>query len=340
MAATTISLSSLGLKEGDYIGLQAQGKWFAWKGDPTPFANLGAVFMAGSKLLAPGNFGQEQPFAFWDKPGNQPMGVTNLDFTVPEDQEVIVRIPPKATRIAFSVPDWRVGDNCPPPVTGDQGYNCASTAFGVMVYKPNSPGAALMAPLQAAEEDDAQEQLRLGAIDVTNVPEAKHFSAGPFAAAASAATDAQWRGAYHTWAPQQSKYGADRGNGKRHWGWDLFAPAGTRLLAPAWPSQMTVPPHSPTFGNSVVFSFKYKGKVHHIAYSHIQQIVGVERYVQGAEVVALAGCTGNAQGAGCGKAYPNGTRNDHVHVGLFQRTAQPIDVNACDPASLLKWKIK
>lgn len=341
VAATALSLSSLGLREGDYIGLRAEGRWFAWKGDPTPFANLGAAFMSGSRLIGPGNFGQERPFAFWDMPGNQPMGVTELDFEVPTDREVIVRIPPRATKIVFSVPDWWIGDNCPPIVGGPDGYSCASSAFGVTVFKPNSPASAMSDVTDAiADEDNAQIRLELGKIDASNLPEAKYFSLGPFSDKEGIATSPQWRGAYKSWAPEQSRYGADRGDGKKHWGWDIFAPFGSKLLAPVWPAQMTVPPHSETFGDSVVFSFQYKGIVHHIAYSHLKEIIGVERYIQGLEEVALSGCSGNASDQGCGTPYPNGTRNDHVHVGLFQRTAQPIDINACDPSGLLKWKIR
>lgn len=325
--ATRVTLSSLGLSPGDYVGLQAEGRYFFSTNGPETGSRLGAVFRRGSTMLHPGRFGDQADFPTWPTfYGQIPTNIPQ-DFEILSDREVIVRIPPGADRIDLSVGDSHYSDNRP------------AGAFGVRVFKPNKEGAP-MSGYSDPPEDDAITALGLPAIDTTNAPKAQSFSPGPFSDRQEAATDPQWRGAYSTWRPADSRYAARRPGNRVHWGWDIFAPRGSRLIAPVWPSMMTFPEYSATYGNSVVFSFKRSGKVYHIAYSHLSGRTGPERYITGPEEVGFVGCSGNAEGPGCGARYANGTRNDHVHVGLFRTGPRPADRAACDPAGVLKWRMR
>lgn len=342
--ATTVSLSSLKLKPGDYIGFRARGEWYAWKGDPNPHQGMGAVFMTKrSEMIHPGDFGQNQPFYFFDSPQG-PFGITDKDFLIPATHEVIIRIPEGTSKIAFTVPDSIVGDNCPPVVTGSQGYICKSKGFKVEISRPNKKSIKRIRLIPSS----------IGAINVKNKltseinlqklqtapPIATNFSASPFSLKKSSAMKAQWRGSYNVWWPKYSHYKAKRPGGSIHNGWDIFAPKGSNLIAPVWPSLMTIHDSS-SFGKSVVFSFEYDKKIRHISYSHLDGVVGNSRLITGPELVAKAGCSGGSvSNSGCGKPYANGTRNDHVHVASFTIGPKPNDAHATNPSKLLKWKIK
>ena len=347
---TVIALSSIGLAPGDYIGLSAKGRWYAWNGDSNPYHRLGGLFLDNKgNRLAPGAFGQVSPFQFWGNPGGS-FGDIPEDFDIPDaqDRQVLVRIPKGATRIAFSVGDWWVGDNCPPAVTGNGAYTCGDATFEVEVTEPNRPNTApSMTPesITAGEPDVAS--LRLKPADIPTYPEAKHFSASPFAETASTATDGQWRGNYPpsgTWLPDRSKYDRPRPTptdpARRHWGWDIFAPFNSKLVAPVWPAELRYTTGN-GFGNVAVLAFTWKKKPYWLIYAHLNGTVGADRTITGPEVIATAGCTQNTDG-GCGLPLRNGTRTDHVHVG-FLRVPDPhgnvADANACDPAAVLPWKL-
>jgi hypothetical protein len=322
VAATEVTLSSLGLSPGDYVGLQAEGSYFFSVHGPETGSRLGAVFKSRTAKIVPGRSGDQVEFVtgptyFGEIPTDIPQ-----DFTVPADREVIVRVPAGADRIAFSPGDSHYSDNRP------------NGAFGVRIFKPNHEGAPVRGITDQPEED-AIVALGLARIDTRNVPTARSFSPNPFSSRQDTATAARWRGAYSTWRPADSRYGGRQGT---HWGWDIFSPSGSKLIAPVWPSKMTFS-ESETYGSSVIFSFKRNGKIYHISYSHLSGRIGPERYIDGPEEVAIVGCTGNANGAGCGTRYANGTRNDHVHVGLFNSSGpRPEDRFACDPAGVLNWR--
>lgn len=335
-------VQDLKLQAGDYVGLQAQGRWY-WGSNTGPDGptsqRLGGVFVdAAGRRLAPAKAGQESRFetlpTYW---GSQ---VTDIpeDFAIAADAETIVRVPRGATKLLLSVGDGAYGDNSKAP------------NFGVMVFEPNrksGESAINVASGTTEAEGDLLSEVWPTVRTRVDPPVATGFSSGPFAGPASAETRPQWRGNYagNGWKPDRSKYNAPR-DSARHWGWDIFSPAGAELVAPVWPSYMDVPPASASYGNTVVFSFKSGGRVWRIAYTHLSGIVGGARTITGPEVVALSGCSGSSvDQTGCGRRYETGAakgmRNDHVHVGLFQNPATNAnDQYACDPRGFLNWSIQ
>jgi hypothetical protein len=347
---TVIELAGIGLAPGDYIGLSAKGGWYAWNGDPNAYHRLGGVFRdkKGSRLK-PGDFGQDVPFQFWGNPAGS-FGDIPEDFDIPEsqDRQTVVRIPKGATQIAFSVGDWWVGDNCPPEVTGYGAYKCGDAKFEVEVTEPNRPNVeAASGPEAIATDEPDIATLGVKPSDFRSYPEAKSFSASPFATASSSATDGQWRGNYPprgAWLPNRSKYDQPRPTTtdpkRRHWGWDIFAPYNSKLVAPVWPAELRYTTGN-GFGNVAVLAFTWKKKPYWLIYAHLNGPVGANRTITGPEVIAMAGCTQNSDG-GCGMPLRNGTRTDHVHVGLLQvpnQNGNVADSNACDPAAVLPWKL-
>ena len=336
--------ADLKLAPGDYLGLQSFGRWYwgADTGPSGPTANsLGAVFVdANGRFLAPAKSGQEQTFA--TPPtyfGNVATDIAE-DFRVPDDAETIVRIPAGAKRVLLAVGDSAFGDNSP------------AGEFGVMVFEPNRKSAepAVFDAAEAKERaDDAAplfEKAQLRALLALDFPEAQSFSVSPFAGQGGVDVQAQWRGNYGSgWLPLRSTYSGQR-TSNRHWGWDLFAPKGTPLIAPVWPSLMIVPPASASFGNTVVFGFKVKDKKYLIGYAHLDSVAGAGRSIAGPELVAYSGCTGSSvESTGCGARYEagpaRGTRNDHVHVGVYNdQVLNPVDGQDCNPARFLPWRIR
>lgn len=338
----------LTLVAGDYVGLQAFGKWY-WGADTSPTGptsqQLGAVFVdAKGIMLAPAKSGQGE--AFHTPPTYFENENTDIpeDFRVPADKDVIVRVPSGATRLLFGVGDSAYGDNS---TAGD---------FGVMVFEPNrKSGERTLAP--EGQTDDIESEIFNGvdiaALLATDPPEATAFSSSPFAALAGVDSSAQWRGNYggSGWAPVRSTYAGKR-DSSRHWGWDIFAPPGSALVAPVWPSLMAVPPLKPptaktgTFGQTAVFAFKFKGKRYLIAYAHLDAVEGSARPIAGPEVVGYAGCSGlkPTDLVGCQSRFESGRargmRNSHVHVGLYTATPIANDKLACDPSTVLDWKIR
>ena len=334
--------ADLKLAPGDYLGLQSFGRWY-WGSDTGPGGptsnSLGAVFVdAAGHFLAPAKSGQEQPFV------SQPTYYGNIaadiaeDFRVPDDAETIVRIPAGAKRVLLAVGDSAYGDNS---VAGE---------FGVMVFEPNRPSAEpssfeASATAQADAAAPLFEQAQLQSMLALDFPEAESFSVSPFAGQGGADVEAQWRGNYGGgWLPLRSTYSGQRTNG-RHWGWDLFSPKGTPLVAPVWPSLMIVPNKSVTFGNTVAFGFKVRGRKYLIGYAHLESVAGAGRSIAGPELVGYSGCTGSSvESTGCGARYEagkvRGTRNDHVHVGLYNdQVLNPVDGQDCNPARFLPWRI-
>ncbi len=338
----------LNLAPGDYVGLQAFGKWY-WGSDTSPTGptsqQLGAVFVdAKGKALAPAKSGQNA--AFQTPPtyhGNEWTDIPE-DFGVPVDEDVIVRVPAGATRILFGVGDSAYGDNS------------KAGNFGVMAFEPNRRSGEATSAAGTLRDDDESEifsQADIAALLAIDPPEAKAFSFSLFAGAAGDDTGAQWRGNYggSGWAPLRSTYAGKRDT-SRHWGWDIFAPRGSALVAPVWPSYMEVPPPKPptseagTFGQTVVFAFKVKGKRYLLAYAHLDAVEGAARSISGPEVVGYAGCSGlkPTDLVGCSSRYESGKargmRNTHVHVGLYRDGTIANDQIACDPRTFLNWTIR
>lgn len=350
IAPTSIALSKIGLKPGDYIGLRVEGGWRAWGGDPQAYSQTGAVFRdAAGHFLAPGPFGDQEGFEFWGEPG--PYTSVNEDFAVPNDRSIYVRIPKGASDIAFDAADWIVRDNCPPSVTdmGGQNYDCPGLTYKVRITEPNRPSDKPKAQLVSATLEDLGGRVGTG-MDPKTFPEAKGFSAGLVATVADPATDPQWRGNYTgAWAPQLSKFRAKRPK-TTHWGWDLFAPFNTRVFAPVWPAELrfipenTGPNQNGGYGNIAAFGFKRNGVPYVLFYAHLNRFEGANRTINEPQLIGFAGCSGNAMSdPTCGSEPDNGARANHVHVGLMRidgKEAVVADAFACDPAMALPWKIR
>lgn len=336
-------VNSLRVVPGDYVGLQSSGVWYYGRdtGPNGPTSNrVGAVFAdAQGQFLFPGKAGQETDFEI---PSTCPGGVSQKvdeDFNVPPDRETIVRVPERATQLLFSVGDCYYNDNSP---KGD---------FGVMVFEPNRKSAETASVEILSESDEVgamvdRETLR--EIFAAPLPKAQFFSRSLFTSAASEHLDLQWRGNYEGasgWSPLRSTYSGPRTDG-RHWGWDIFSPKGTPLVAPVWPSKMLVPPER-TYGKVAAFAFQYRGQKLLLAYGHLDRVEGGPRPINGPALVGYSGCTGPAaMMAACGRRIESGKargmRNDHVHVGLYKgELQQPADKGyACDPRAVLKWTIR
>lgn len=345
VGAKVIKLSSIGLSQGDYVGLRTQGGYRAWSGDGNLYSNVGALFRdSRGKALVPSAFGQEEPFEFWSGT-NGAYGVMSQDFLVPVNRIATVRVPKGAAELAFSTGDWFVGDNCPPAVTSNYGaYTCPGAKLEVVVSEPNKPAAAAVAFGPPVDDEVPLDRLALPRLDVNAFPEARGYSASPFSTTAAQETDGQWRGNYQLsgWSPRQSKYGAARPTatdpGHKHWGWDIFAPFDTKLIAPVWPAELEYMDIQ-GYGLSAVLGFKVAGKPYVLIYGHLNRAEGANRTITSAEIIGRAGCSGNAQGPGCSYDLPNGTRLEHVHVGLFRGTAASSGME-CDPAIVLNWSIR
>lgn len=323
VAATQVRLSDLGLSPGDYVVLQVEGRFLPNDTLP-PTQRLGAVFLKSSTKIAPGAFGAQG--SYWTPPTLYENIVTDIaqDFEVPASPGVVVRIPKDTTALAFSVGDSFYGDNAP------------AGSFGVTITKPNQKTTALTGgPLAKAEPDIREAGLSFRA--ATDLPTATNFSASQVASTASSETKPQWRGHYpNGWAPAGSKYKGPRAGGT-HWGWDIFAPKGSKLVAPVWPAQLTYK-RSDSYGLMAIFAFKWKNKPYQIIYAHLDQQIGADRTINGPDEVGIAGCSGNAGGAGCGSPLVGGGRTEHVHVGLFRYAETVTDKSACNPDFVLNWK--
>ena len=339
---TTIDLARLNVGPGDYVGLQSSGMWF-WGHDTSPQGpttnRLGAVFTdAKGHFLLPGKSGQETRFETGlTCPGNVDQEMVQ-DFAVAADGETIVRVPKGATHLKFSTGDCFYGDNSP---KGD---------FGVIIFEPNRKSAEPTPLAALAADGDPGEMFDKAMLDkifAEPLPEARFFSRNPFSVQPIDDLPSQWRGNYrgNGWKPLRSSYSGKRDN--RHWGWDIFAPLGTPLVAPVWPSKMVVPPES-SYGKVAAFAFKYRGRKLLIAYGHLDRLSGGARPINGPDVVGYAGCSGltGTDAIGCGKRFPNGPangmRNDHVHVGFYNGVERPADSDniVCDPRTVLNWTIR
>jgi murein DD-endopeptidase MepM/ murein hydrolase activator NlpD len=347
---TALTLAELKLGAGDYVGLQAFGRWY-WGSQTGPGAptsdSLGAIFADNQgHFLAPAKSGQEEAFRtppLWHS--GEPTDITQ-DFSVPTDRETIVRIPAGATKILFEVNDSAFGDNS---VAGE---------FGVRVFEPNHRSAEPAGLKGQADDDEfagAPDPRMIRSLLAEPVPEATSFSFSPFADQQSPDAGSQWRGNYINsgWAPSRSVYAGKRST-ERHWGWDIFSPKGSALVAPAWPSRMTIKNLPPTvddhgnprsnFGLTAIFTFKYKRKIYMLFYGHLDSIKGEEGVINDPEIVAYSGCSGLTPSdlVGCGSRYETGSargmRNDHVHVGLWYPVNK--ETKTCDPRALLNWAIR
>lgn len=119
------------------------------------------------------------------------------------------------------------------------------------------------------------------------------------------------------WNTSQSKY---LGRGGAHKGIDLFAPAGTPVLAPI---SGTFVPNAYNSGGDLgtngIIIYKKGGKERHCVIAHLSSIVASAGTIRAGEKVGLAGCSGNAGGGNpsiCGVPNPCGGRSDHVHIDV------------------------
>jgi murein DD-endopeptidase MepM/ murein hydrolase activator NlpD len=169
-------------------------------------------------------------------------------------------------------------------------------------------------------------------------PTATAFSSGPFKASASADSKPQWRGWYQSgWKPTWSYFNAMRPT-ETHRGWDLFAPSGSKLIAPVGPCYLHFYPNGsvPGYGNVAAFFFSNAGKKYVAIYAHCSAFIGSgDRRINMGDEIAYSGCTTVPS---CGIELGGGGRTDHVHVGLYEGE-NPSDSHGkpIDPAKFFKW---
>ncbi|USU18835.1 M23 family metallopeptidase [Paraburkholderia fungorum] len=336
---TTIPLQTLGLSPGDYIALQEQGAFIPGQG-LAPSNNLCSCFFAGRRAMLPADLNQQKDVVTLPSYyGNVPTDIPE-DFSVPVNGKVMVRAPTSATEIAFTPNDSFFADN----QSGD---------FRVLVSAPNKPhpsfekfnaiGSASTTTdwLCYREQDEIELFDTLDSLAPSPFPVATTFLGSPFAHNGDTACDPQWRGWYKSrgWSPKNSGYNPKGlGGYRKHGGWDIFAPCGTQLVAAVGPAIFSWLPGISGLGNVAVLRFSYEGKTYTLVYAHASASVGAPRKVQAGEVIALSGCSGNAAQEDCGKELPSGGFTDHVHVGLYPRTAiKP--AFAIDPSTLLTWNV-
>lgn len=337
---TTIALASIGAVPGDYLSFQTVGSFSA--GSAFPNQNgLGAVFAAGNGLRASGDFGQQSPImtpATWPK--NIPTDIAE-DFFIPSDAPVLVRIPEGATSVQFSVPDAMFSDN------EDKDGN-----FGVLLGKPNHPKTLTATDEQGAQPSEPVEDWFPEAFRALNAslpalatwPTATETSVSHTHATGGSHAQPQYRGWYVAsgWKPSQSHFDPSGALGRKHYGWDIFAPQSSKLVAPIGPARVDVLSNPDGYGNIAAFRFLLGGKKFTLIYGHLESVTAKSgTIVRMGDVVATAGCSGNAAKEMCGKPMKSGGRSDHVHVAAFEgelpsdKKGKPID-----PASILRWTIR
>lgn len=336
---TTIPLQTLALSPGDYIALQEQGAFIPGQG-LAPSNNLCACFFAGRRAILPADLNQQKDVVTLPSYyGNVPTDIPE-DFSVPVDGKVMVRVPTSATETAFTPNDAFFADN-------------QSGNFGVLVSAPNKPHPSFdksqaAHPVSIAAESQCfseQDEIRflemLDSLSPDVLPNAAQFLHSPFAHNGDIACDPQWRGWYKSrgWSPKNSGYNPKGLGGYRvHGGWDIFAPCGTQLVAAVGPAMFYWLSGIGGLGNVAVLRFSHEGATYTLIYAHASSPVGAPRQVTAGEVIALSGCSGNAEKEDCGKELPSGGFTDHVHVGLYPRTTIKPAFTA-DPATLLAWKV-
>jgi len=336
---TTIPFQTLALSAGDYIALQEQGAFIPGQG-LAPSNNLCACFFAGRRAILPADINQQKDVvtlpAYY---GGVPTDIPE-DFSVPVDSKVMVRVPTSSTEIAFTANDAYFADN-------------QSADFRVLVSAPNRSHpsfdksdvdvSARTTPdlLCFSEQDEIDFLDALDLMSPGPFPVATEILKSPFAHNGDLACDPQWRGWYKLrgFSPKNSGYNPKGLGGYRaHGGWDIFAPCGTQLVAAVGPAMFSWMSGIQGLGNIAVLRFLHGGATLTLIYAHTSAPVGAARIVAAGEVIALSGCSGNAQQEDCGKELPSGGFTDHVHVGLYPRTAiKP--VFTIDPATLLTWNI-
>ncbi|GAB5545254.1 MAG: M23 family metallopeptidase [Sandaracinaceae bacterium] len=181
------------------------------------------------------------------------------------------------------------------------------------------------------------------AFEATHAGEAAPESKSPFASsltedalASGTSYNAEYRGWYGTqarprWCPAQSKFG---GRGGGHHGADLFAVRGTRIVALiAGRIEWNPRGSGGKWGNHIWLNFRYQNQPFTFVYAHLDGLVGsAPRNVQGGEVIATSGCSGNT--TYCGADNACGGREDHVHLELITTSGR------IDPIAALGWNVK
>ena len=338
-APTSLTFASVGLHAGDWVGLKGVGTFSAGKDLPGR-TGLGGCFVVGEAVVepAPGSVADriDTPAVYPSGPGTD----ITQDFLVRRDETTMVRVPAGATQLRFGPPDSYFADN------GDDG------AYGLLLTFPNK--AAAMPLLEDTAEDPEAESthsldafagdpetlvaaLHEAGAAAIPFPVANKFAASPFGDALAP----QWRGWYRSkgttkgvWMPKLSRWKAVRPSGKTHYGWDLFAPRRTKLTVPIGPAYMQFISNVPGYGNVVAFRFSAAGKKFTAIYGHCDSFVGAaNRQVVLGEVVALAGCSGNASTELCGADFDQGGRSDHVHLAVFSGEPIKDGTGSVDPGS-------
>ena len=335
---TVLTLSDIGLSPGDFIALQCTGTFSAGVNYPNQ-TGLGACFFAGSKPVSPGSFGQQEPIFTPPTWPNQLSTDIEQDFFVPQNREIIVRVPERASRLAFSVPDSYFDDN------SDQ-----SGKFGVLVSKPNSKLTLLanMAELESmyTQEQDIVPWEWLSYLErlipvLSEWPTATGFSTSPTHTVPGSHGASQYRGWYlkSGWNPNNSKFNPAGSGSRKHYGIDIFAPRGTTLIVPVGPCWVDLIPDVKGYGNTVAFRFLFGKEKYTCIYAHCDKFLfKTGRLASHGEVVASAGCSGNSAEENCGIQLSSGGRTDHVHVGMYKGAVISDAASPTDPLAVLGWK--
>jgi murein DD-endopeptidase MepM/ murein hydrolase activator NlpD len=336
---TSLALKTLGIVAGDFLALQASGSFSAGHDYPNQ-TGLGACFFAGAVPVLPGNFGQQD--AIYTPPTWPKQIATDItnDFFVPLDRQIIVRVPATADRLVFSVPDSFFKDNTDP-----------SGAFGVLISKPNKKSTFLVQTgvhldeLRDKSENDSEPLHSLRHVErllpiLVDWPIAKSYSKSPTHTEDGAHGAPQYRGWYlkSGWNPSNSVFNLTGSSSRKHFGIDIFAPNGTRLIVPVGPCRVDLLPNVKGYGNTVAFRFIKDKEKYTCIYGHCESFIfNTGRLANLGEEVAKAGCSGNSSAENCGLQLPGGGRTDHVHVGVYKGLVISDSASPVNPLVILGW---
>jgi murein DD-endopeptidase MepM/ murein hydrolase activator NlpD len=158
-------------------------------------------------------------------------------------------------------------------------------------------------------------------------------------------TAGEYRGAYpsgtnqYAWRPEWSQYKSFRNkNVISHWGLDLYAPAGTPLLAIV-DGELDFAEEA-KLGTYARLKFTVTGKQYVVHYGHLQRAEGAPRSALKGSVVGYVGCSGNAdQRSSCSTNVPGKTFScSHVHLALLP-PASPQAPKRSNIVEAFGWKV-
>lgn len=318
---TTINLSRLSLRAGDFLGLQASGAYKAGGQFEDNIKAMNGVFANSGKFLevAPPYFDRaiESLPTF---PNNLPTDI-NQDFYLPFDEQGIFRIPSNAKELYLCPNDSKFHDNSDP--NSDYGVylsrpnNPPLTNWSSSISKPNELGLGcnLVDFYDEIEGDDFVPHGEiLPEADLSNIylmqSNSSSFQNYP---------GFQYRGWYrntqtgeHVWYPRASHF---MGRSSRpHYGIDVFWPIGANVYSP-FSGILEKRTQQDGFGNYVRIAFVSRGQRYTLLIAHLDTIEAQNGRIAGGDLIGTAGCSGNA-GAPlpCGEPNTCGGRSDHLHI--------------------------